>query len=286
MRRFFLAALGSLIATPLLAADMAVKAPPPVASSAPSWTGFYIGLDAGYGWPNNAANISPNDPATAAIFAGTIPGAQPAVGSFRLRQGSAVGGLEAGYNWQAGPNWLWGVEADLSFARINGQAAGSSILSSVVPPPVVQTTSMQQTADRYETVRGRLGWLATPELMIFGSGGFAFGKVTDSASYAVNAPNSIGINTGGFSALCQPSLPCITGTSTATRTGWTAGGGVEWMLSPHVSLKTEYQLIDLGTQTVRATALAVSMAGTAPTSFSAVFRDEIQILRVGLNWHL
>jgi outer membrane immunogenic protein len=286
-----IAVIAALIGTPALAADMAVKAPP-----APvwSWTGFYVGLNAGYGWTDNAVNLSPNDPLSAALLAGTngTTGEQPLPGSYTLSPNGAVGGLEAGYNWQAGRNWLLGIEADFSWTGLNGQTAGSSILRSAFlgVPAVVQTVNVQQTTDWYGTVRGRLGWLATPNLLIFGTGGFAYGRVADSANYSVTGGPGPGsfftLNNGGFSALCTLGTPCMIGTSTAIQTGWTAGGGAEWMFSPHVSLKAEYQFVDLGTQTLTATALAPLFVGSIPTSFNATFRDQIQVVRVGLNWHL
>jgi outer membrane immunogenic protein len=271
------------------AADMPIKAPPPPVWS---WTGFYAGPNVGYGWTNNAATLSPNDPLSAALLAGTNGGTdeQPLPGSNTLRPNGAVGGLEAGYNWQASPNWLLGIEADFSFTDLNGQAAASSIERGAILgiPPVVQTVNAQQTTDWYGTVRGRVGWLATPSLLIFGTGGFAYGRVADSANYLVTGGLGTGfftLNRGGFNAICTIGAPCITGSSTAIQTGWTAGAGAEWMFTPHLSLKAEYQFVNLGTQIVTFTAL-VPFIGGRPTSFNAAFCDQIQIVRVGLNWHL
>jgi outer membrane immunogenic protein len=283
-----LAALGSLIATPILAADMAVKASPAPAPSVASWTGFYLGVDAGYGWTNNSVTLAPNDPASASILAGTglgAPGEQPVVSSYNLRPSGAVGGIEAGYNWQVGRNWLWGIESDFSFSRLNGQAIGTSLFVN----GTTQSANVLQDTDWYGTIRGRLGWLATPNLLIFGTGGFAYGRVGESANYVFNG---IGIGgfainpAGSFSVSCTVNVSCFLGNSNTIQTGWTAGGGAEWMFMPHVSLKAEYQIIDLGTQTVTTTAQIAPVAGTAPASFSAAFRDQIQVVRVGLNWHL
>ena len=63
-------------------------------------------------------------------------------------------------------------------------------------------------------MRGRVGYLITPTLLIYGTGGFAYGQVS-----------AFGFNT--------------------TPTGWTAGGGVEWMFAPHWSAKAEYLYVDL-----------------------------------------
>ena len=74
------------------------------------------------------------------------------------------------------------------------------------------------------------------------------------------------------------------GSSSAIRTGWTAGGGVEWLFDQHWSAKIEYQFVDLGTETVRVTAVAVSVPGTTLSSFNAAFRDQFNVVRVGLNY--
>jgi outer membrane immunogenic protein len=84
--------------------------------------------------------------------------------------------------------------------------------------------------------------------------------------------------------------PCFTGSSSAIRTGWTAGGGVEWLLDQHWSAKIEYQFVDLGTETVRITAPICTAAfcgtpvGPIPSSFNAAFRDQFNVVRVGLNY--
>ena len=53
-----IAVIAALIGTPALAADMAVKAPPPVSASAYSWTGFYVGGNVGYGWGGRQVTTS------------------------------------------------------------------------------------------------------------------------------------------------------------------------------------------------------------------------------------
>jgi len=102
------AALATLIGTPALAADMALKAPPPP-PPAPSWTGFYIGVHAGGGW--NRGNLRA-DYLPFPTF-GVNPTLATSTGS------GALGGGQVGYNWQAGPNWVVGVEGDISKTGIN-----------------------------------------------------------------------------------------------------------------------------------------------------------------------
>ena len=275
----------ALIGTPVFAADMAVKAPPPVPAPVPTWTGFYGGIEFGGGWSDESVGYSGNDPISVPLLSGTFgfPGEQPVPG-LRIRQDGAVGGIEAGYNWQAGSNWLLGVEADFSLAGMNGRATGSSVL--IAPTETLPITAEQST-DWYGTVRGRLGWLATPNFLLFGTGGFAYGRVAGNANLTFNIPGPPGFimfaPPGAFSIICMVNVPCFTGSAAETRSGWTAGGGVEYLLDQHWSAKIEYQFVDLGTETVRLTAAGATPT-TSPSSFNVAFHDRFNVVRVGLNY--
>ena len=195
-----------------------------------------------------------------------------------------VGGFEAGYNWQAGSNWLLGLETDFSFAGMSGTASGTSFFAASPVLTQTQTTTAQQSTDWYGTVRGRLGWLVTPNLLLFGTGGFAYGRVSDSANVSFNGPifefSLPPPSFLGFS--CVSGAPCFVGSSSSIRTGWTAGGGLEWLLDQHWSARVEYQFVDLGTESVKLTALVTPPV--TPSSFNAAFRDQFNVVRLGLNY--
>jgi outer membrane immunogenic protein len=272
------------------AADMPVKAPPSAPAPAPTWTGFYGGIQFGGGWSNEAANFSPNDPVAATLLSGTIgfPGEQP-IANPQISQSGPVGGFEAGYNWQWS-NWVLGLEADFSFAGMSGTASGTTAFLPDID--LTQTTNAKLETDWYGTVRGRAGWLATPNLLLFGTGGFAYGRVSDSIDYAQSGLGSFFSNfPGSISAFCSGGgVECFVGSSSAIKTGWTAGGGVEWLLDQHWSAKIEYQVVDLGTDTARVTALTVCTAANCgfsaptPVSFNAAFHDRFNVVRVGFNY--
>jgi outer membrane immunogenic protein len=183
---FSFAASGSAFA-----ADMAVKAPPAAPAPVPyTWTGFYGGIEFGGAWSDEAVNYSGNDPLAASLLNGTVFG--PVANGYRISQSGLVGGFEAGYNWQWS-NWLLGLEADFSLAGMSGTASGTTAFIGLGGG--TQTTTATQDTDWYGTVRGRFGWLATPNLLLFGTGGFAYGRVDGSASYTV--PISVGVIHGG-----------------------------------------------------------------------------------------
>jgi outer membrane immunogenic protein len=289
-------AVAGMIGTPAFAADMAVKAPPPAPAPAPTWTGFYGGIQLGGGWSDGAVNYSPNDPASAKIFNGTnpFPGNQPLATSYQIKQSGLVGGFEAGYNWQVGSNWLLGLEADFSFSSMSSRQA-SSTSNFDNAPPITQTSNANQSTDWYGTVRGRAGWIAIPNLLLFGTGGLAYGRVADSANYLLNSSAPGGVVSAiifspPFGAICLLNgTTCFAGSSSGIRTGWTAGGGAEWLFNQHWSAKIEYQFVDLGTEATRVTAGSIGVPAVlgvrTPASFNAAFPDRFNVVRLGLNYH-
>ena len=270
-----------------LGADMPVKAPP--APTAPSWAGFYAGVQLGGAWSDEAVNYSPNDRLSGFLVNGVFV-TQPLANNYRVPQSGVSGGFTAGYNWQRS-NWLLGVETDFSFAGLRGRASGSSIFAA--PFDLTQTTTSEQGTDWYGTVRGRAGWLATPNLLLFGTGGLAYGRVAESANYVLTGPSTSFPNSSassGFSFICTASgVPCFAGSSSATKVGWAAGAGVEWLFSSHWSAKIEYQFVDLGSETLRVTANPCPAAtcgfASAPSSFNVAFHDRFNVIRVGVNYH-
>jgi len=144
------------------------------ATPVPGWTGFYLGLEFGTGWSGaQAVNYSPNDRIVALLLnGGLLGGEQQVPNGFRISRTGPVGGLEAGYNWQAGSNWLFGLETDFSLSDLSDQVSGSSVFFG----GITQTTAATQRTDWYGTVRARAGFLATPNLLLFGSGGFAYAR--------------------------------------------------------------------------------------------------------------
>lgn len=107
MKKILIAGALALIAAPALAADLPRRsgavAPAPV-YSAPvfTWTGFYVGAQAGYGWGKNKWAITGS-----------------ATDAFNVNSDGFLGGVHAGYNWQSGALVL-GVEGDLEYSAREG----------------------------------------------------------------------------------------------------------------------------------------------------------------------
>lgn len=236
-------AIAGVIAAPAMAADMAVKAPP-ITAQVFSWTGFYVGAEAGGGFSDNRS-----------VFSGFNPNDTPAPASPNAN--GFVGGGEVGYNYQFG-KFVTGIEADISYARLHGNATGTTANG------LVQTA--EQDLDWLGTVRGRFGVLPSDRLLLFATGGLAFGGV-------------------GLSGTFNPSVNCAVtscgaGSVTATNAGWTAGAGLEYAWTNQLSFKAEYLFVDLGSLSLTyPVTLAVSQSTT-----SARFRDNI--VRFGVNYKL
>jgi outer membrane immunogenic protein len=242
MKKLFLAttAFVVLVAASAGAADMSTR--PVYAPPAPvySWTGIYWGGNIGYSWGQ-----SKND-RTLVGFGVTATESQDIDG--------VIGGGQTGYNYQFGA-WVFGLEADI---QASGQKGGSTFQVLGLPTATLTT---DHKLEWFGTARPRLGVLATPNLLLYGTGGVAFGQVKDSYTATVAGLGTV-----------------ATATVDNVKAGWTAGAGIEGALGGGWSAKVEYLYIDLGKlqQTV-----TLPLAGVTATFDSRVTDN---IVRVGLNY--
>jgi len=227
-----------------------------------NWTGFYGGLNVGWSWGNGA--VTYNEPAFAALPAG-LP---TSISGPKFLDG-AIGGVQIGYNWQFNTNWVAGLEADFQWA--SEVANGSFSFATDAEGHGIQGSLGSQIL-WFGTVRGRVGWLYTPDILVYATGGLAYGKVDVSGAVTTNFffPN-----------------PTWNFNQSAINTGWTVGGGVEGVVQnmPRVTWKVEYLYVDLGSISGGGldTITLLQAGGPHPYTFSAHFTDNI--LRVGLSWH-
>jgi outer membrane immunogenic protein len=227
---------------------------PPVLVPIFSWTGFYAGGNVGGAWSSNSALWSPL-PSSAAF--GAFPIAGNTGGS------SAIGGLQAGYNWQFAPRWVGGIEGDWSWAKI-----GDGFNQPWMTNPGVATvpgsfTTMSSTLDWVSSLRARLGYLVLPNLMAYGTAGGAWGKVDYAAS-----------NSGGV-------IPYAASTAfSSTEGGWVAGGGLEWMITPNWLLRGEYLYYSLNSSP---SVVAGSTAAPGPSGYSWS-NTNVSVVRTALSY--
>jgi outer membrane immunogenic protein len=253
------------LGTAASAADLGTR-PAPVYTKAPiaapyySWTGFYIGGNAGYAWGTSDADTAvPGLPFTA------VADQYSAAASSELRPKGFTGGGQIGYNWQWSRS-VWGLEADFDSFHLTDSAVGT-----VTPPGnSTLTSSTSFSTDWLLTARGRVGFLATDRALIYGTGGLA----------AANLKYS---QTNFFAPCAGPGLACVeTGALSTTKTGWTAGAGIEYALTNNWSVKAEYLYVDLGSVSTSATSTATGAAGTLPFLHSVDLKANIA--RGGINY--
>jgi outer membrane immunogenic protein len=202
--------LGMLAATGLVAvtiggaraADISVyKAPPPPIYS---WSGFYLGANIGYSWGE-------------ARYDAVLTGVGAASRSENMN--GAIGGFQSGYNYQFGA-WVFGFESDI---QLSGQSGGSTF-PGLIPGLTITT---YEKLEWFGTSRTRLGFLAMPNILLYGTAGVAYGKVSDSATVSL-------VGVGSFTASFSD-----------VKAGWTAGAGIEGAFG-RWSAKLEYLYLDLG----------------------------------------
>ena len=104
------------------------------------------------------------------------------------------------------------------------------------------TSDTDQTLRWFGTIRGRLGFLPIDHLLIYGTGGFAYARIDQSASYTNTAPFS---GLSSINGICMEASTCYAGTRGRTANGWTAGGGIEYALPNNWTIRAEYLYVKL-----------------------------------------
>jgi outer membrane immunogenic protein len=218
-------ALSALCATSVLALaesdyskDMKQVAPPPECDF--NWTGFYVGGHFGYGWSTGDTSFEPLP--SRALFG--------LLDSQSLKPGAdgIFGGGQLGYNYQWNKLVL-GVETDFSGSDFNGTKHRSPIPANngITFPG---TLTAHEDTDWFGTFRGRFGFAPMCKLLLYGTGGLAYGHT----NYFSNTD---------FSTNALTSYPA---SADETSLGWTVGGGLEYAIAKRWTVKAEYLYIDLG----------------------------------------
>jgi outer membrane immunogenic protein len=271
-------AVAMLSASNALAADLAARPytkAPVVAAIVYDWTGFYIGGNAGYSWgrANTDGNLSGTQNVSIFRTAGpnlisstnTVLATAPLTG--RADVNGFIGGAQVGYNWQRG-SWLFGLEADIQGSDERGSADVCLVAGCAIGTGIL---TANYKLDWFGTVRGRIGFLPTERLLLYATGGLAYGELSATA----------------------PLVPLSWG---STRAGWTVGAGAEAALDRNWSVKLEYLYMDLGnvgssgaTATTAVNQLNTPQQGfktITTTTLTSAFRTKFtdNIVRVGVNY--
>jgi len=252
------------------AADMAVKAPPPVAPAYFNWTGFYVGANFGGAWAISSDTGS-------SLFDVPGVGTFPTTTSGSFGAGGVVGGGQIGANYQF-PNshWVIGVEADIDGSNLSGHGNECSLNAAGV---FVGCAGINTKYNDFGTVRGRLGY-AGDNLLLYGTGGWAWGEATTSSALNCAITPAAGACPGASLALTGGSASA----STTATNGWAAGAGLEYAFARNWAIRAEYLHVEFDGvgQTFASSGTVAGAPFTLTTNSSAT--TKIDMARFGLNY--
>jgi outer membrane immunogenic protein len=238
-------------------------APQSAASGEADWTRVYVGGHIGYDWSDfgkldvgSFQNINGGPPAT--YFSPDLDGAVQTVGGpafTRHESDSVIGGALAGWNFvQSGPV-VFGVEGDVNWTGAHAKTTGvehTELFHSVNPALSfrgVFDETREQTAEAEwkATLRGRAGLLATDKLLLFATGGVAWGDINATQSNAL---------TGELFESFEEFPPELlnsfdqasSGKDSKIHVGFVVGGGADWRLTDRVTARVEGLYFDLGSE--------------------------------------
>ena len=216
---------GALLASPLAAADLPIKAPRQAIDAVYDWTGFYVGAHFGFAAGSSRFAATP-------VVAGSPNLADtldfPSHFDFMAGTGNYLAGIQAGYNYMLPSRLLLGIELDESFPNSDVVRPNSIRGRQTVFDPNGGALTFGEEVIHSGSARGRIGY-AAGHWLIYATGGFAWSY--DRLTRDIAAAGA-------------------TDRALLWRLGWTAGGGIEVPLSPNWTAKAEYRYTRFGDSTV------------------------------------
>jgi outer membrane immunogenic protein len=255
-------ALAALVAGPVMAADLPVKAPPVVRPACAQFGGVYLGGHVGGN--SYRSDYKDVDSLGNVVTFNTALGLPLAVSDTHL---GWHGGVQGGYNWQTNCT-VFGVETDWSWTNAKASSVHHSDPATVFNDSLTLSSRMRW----FGTARARSG-VVVDNLLLYVTGGLAYANFDRDLSFfrvgAVITPGPIIVSeTLNFS-------------HRSTRLGWTAGFGSEWAINANWSLKGELLYMQFEKDTNQLTA---QVAGRPPAAFQIEYQDSVWAGRIGLNY--
>jgi len=269
MKRLLIAAATLAFAGSAFAADMSVKAPPAMMAPAPSWTGWYIGINGGGVWGTTDPSVTDIGPDS--FFALANVPAVTANGSQNFHNSGGLAGGQIGYLYQMGPAIL-GLEAGIDWMGLSGSTSNGPTVYPVTPPTTF-SWNLEAKASFLATFLGRVGY-NMGAWYPYVTGGLAVANLKYNATY---------IDT------FYPSVSTVS--LSQTKAGWALGGGAEWRVAQHWLLRGEYLYLHFdsisGNGAISCTA-GVGFCGIPANNttfaYSAKFTENIGRLALSYQW--
>ena len=201
------------------AADLPPRypAPPPMAPVvvAPNWTGLYVGAGWGYGVSDTNSSVVPS---SGVIQGTTNNGAR-----------GWLGMADVGYDYQfnvGGWKFVAGVLADYNFGNMTGTWNFTA-----APGAGFTTLTGVEKEKSFWDAGGRIGWLITPDILSYFSGGYSSAHFNGITLQPFAAPMSVGSH---------------------NYSGWFTGAGIETKIQsiPGLYFNTEYRFTSYSNATL------------------------------------
>jgi outer membrane immunogenic protein len=259
MKKLLLASAAlAALSTAATAADLPRKSVAPViAVPAFTWTGFYVGVNAGYAW----GDFKRTSIADRGFWIPANIASIETIGTRTIKAAGFTGGVQIGYNYQIN-SVVFGLEADFNFADVKKSLSPEAVVLGAL---TAQTLSSTSRVEWLSTIRGRLG-LAFDRFLVYGTGGLALASVKATDQY-------------DFRPQGAPALG-IAASSSSTRTGYAVGVGMEYAFTNNLTVKAEYLYVDLG----RTTYAHGIVPGFPLSAATLTNKTTLNIARVGLNY--
>jgi len=255
MNKFFtgsIAAIAIAATAPAFGADMAArysKAPAPAPVMVYNWTGCYIGGNVG----GRFTRFEERQIAKV----GGVPVVPPPGGDFGVGESTDfIGGGQIGCDFQVGGNWVVGIQGMYDY----GNTRNTHVI------PAFPTFFMEDRVRDMVTLTGRVGYLFAPQVLAYVKGGGAWARTGHTAFGTVPA-----LFTSEFSGGLD-------------RSGWTVGGGLEWMFAPGWSVFGEYNYMDFGRRDIAFTAAPGTFGAADIVSTRLTVSQALAGVNYKFNW--
>jgi outer membrane immunogenic protein len=220
-----LAVGASIYAGPEPISEKEMKQVAPAPPGCPNWTGFYIGGFGGYKFAATDVELNLggawNGPSPFDISDRNLI-EQRAANDLDTGGGEAGGFIGYNYQWQ---KWVFGVEAAGGYLWLRDSDNTGTFLNPFSTSTYSVATSLQ--THYLFTFAPRIGY-AFCRWLPYVTGGLAVGDID--FNQAIIQHNAFGQEKGSVSQ---------------TNAGWMVGGGLQYALTDHWSIRAQYQYIDL-----------------------------------------
>ena len=194
-------------------------------------------------------------------------------GSAGIDSDGFTGGGQVGCNWQPqGSIFVFGVEGDINILDTDASRNTGNFVEPVSGRTVRSVDNIGM--DWFATIRGRIG-VTFNQILFYATGGLAIANVDISKRFAWDFADGCPV-VGGLNE-------CHVGGVSDTRTGWTAGGGIEWAFNNHWSVKAEYLYADFGDVSYQTRNVGPAFV-VIPQIATHTVSTTLQVARLGINF--